>query len=131
MCAIHKCTRFAKVNRVCLAHARHLQPLTPASSISSPLNAASYILQGLVLTRAKVNRNRKCQAPQCLSFARSGGFCTRHGGGRKCKVDGCRTSAQTGGFCRLHGGGSKCRVPRCDQFARIRGRCLDHHEIQC
>jgi len=73
------------------------------------------------------NRNRKCRMEQCLSYARSGGYCTRHGGGRKCKVESCCTASQTGGYCRLHGGGSRCRVRDCTQFARIRGLCLQHN----
>ncbi|KAF0698930.1 Aste57867_10494 [Aphanomyces stellatus] len=94
---------------MCLMHARQAACVSPASS-----------------TPKLKRRNKKCKSDDCHSFARSGGYCTRHGGGRKCKVDGCVTASQTGGFCRVHGGGSKCKAPHCDQFARVRGLCLPH-----
>ncbi|ETV68987.1 hypothetical protein H257_15142 [Aphanomyces astaci] len=112
-CAVLGCLHYAKLHAVCLVH--HRQP--PPQSGSSPTNAPK-------------RRNKKCQSHRCESFARSGGFCTRHGGGRKCKVAGCTTASQTGGHCRLHGGGSKCKIDKCDQFARTRGMCLPHSRAE-
>ncbi|ETV90955.1 hypothetical protein H310_14369 [Aphanomyces invadans] len=112
-CAIPGCSHFAKLHYVCLVHARQS---VPSTLTTSPANSSS----------APKRRNKKCQVDQCGSFARSGGFCTRHGGGRKCKAEGCTTASQTGGYCRIHGGGSKCKVENCDQFARAQGMCLPH-----
>ncbi|KAF0698931.1 Aste57867_10495 [Aphanomyces stellatus] len=116
-CAVDHCPHFAKIERVCLAHFRQLFP------------DRLIVHGGTRRTRppSPPSRNRKCQTSGCQSYARSGGFCTRHGGGRRCEMDGCHTAAQTGGFCRLHGGGSKCRLDNCSQFARVRGLCLQHN----
>ncbi|CAK4088077.1 unnamed protein product [Aphanomyces euteiches] len=127
-CMIERCEHFAKVKGMCLTHSRntsvachHSPSPAPSSASSSPRTSPSDAKLKLK------NRNRKCRTEACLSYARSGGYCTRHGGGRKCKVDSCGTASQTGGYCRLHGGGSRCRVSNCQQFARIRGLCLHHN----
>ncbi|ETW04732.1 hypothetical protein H310_03881 [Aphanomyces invadans] len=142
-CAVRRCSHYAKMHGYCLAHHRSIVqlhvPSTPTTSeetrpsigdtssgyesaLGSPLADSSKKLK-------LKNRNRKCRTESCVSYARSGGFCTRHGGGRKCQADGCGTASQTGGFCRLHGGGSRCRIAQCDQFARIRGLCLHHNRV--
>ena len=127
-CTYEYCDRFAKERGLCLTHFRWLYPdySSPYGSPSEIRHSSDRSSPREVKTNLK-NRNRKCRAESCLSYARSGGFCTRHGGGRKCKIETCTTASQTGGFCRLHGGGSRCRVPNCSQFARIRGLCLQHN----
>ncbi|ETW09179.1 hypothetical protein H310_01605 [Aphanomyces invadans] len=124
MCANINCRRFAKVHGLCLLHNRVIiRPILP------PQDRGSRLLPNVPEKRR--NHNRRCRFDQCRSYARGGGYCTRHGGGRKCSVPGCATSSQTGGYCRQHGGGSKCREPMCRQFARVGGRCLVHRDDDC
>ncbi|CAK4077270.1 unnamed protein product [Aphanomyces euteiches] len=111
-CVVGNCLHFAKIDQTCLLHHRVRHLGMPSPQLGPK------------------RRNKKCKSLGCESFARSGGFCTRHGGGRKCKVEGCTTASQTGGFCRVHGGGSKCKIPNCDQFARVRGLCLPHSRTE-
>ncbi|ETV86470.1 hypothetical protein H257_01659 [Aphanomyces astaci] len=139
-CSILQCNHFAKIQGHCLAHYRSIlvqHPNSPTFDTTRPNISSSY--DDAITSPSRTsndakklklkNRNRKCRTDSCVSYARSGGYCTRHGGGRKCKVDGCGTASQTGGFCRLHGGGSRCRIAHCDQFARIRGLCLHHNRV--
>ncbi|KDO34023.1 hypothetical protein SPRG_01297 [Saprolegnia parasitica CBS 223.65] len=116
----HNCYRYAKLNDLCLIHARTLHVASPTSTKSASETGSE------AAKPTRTNRHRKCQATSCTAFARHGGFCTRHGGGRRCKIDGCETAAQTRGFCRLHGGGSRCRVANCNDFARVGGLCMQH-----
>ncbi|OQR83652.1 hypothetical protein ACHHYP_14430 [Achlya hypogyna] len=125
-CRYDYCDRFAKQSGLCLTHFRWMHPATSPSHCSSASASPSNRTTADPKLKLK-NRNRKCRTEHCLSYARSGGFCTRHGGGRKCKYENCTTASQTGGFCRLHGGGSRCRVEACAQFARIGGLCLQHN----
>ncbi|ETV88599.1 hypothetical protein H257_00149 [Aphanomyces astaci] len=123
LCAHTNCRRFAKIHGVCILHSRVIvRPTSPPQSHSN----RSRMLPNAHEKRR--NHNRRCRIEQCRSYARGGGYCTRHGGGRKCSVPGCTTSSQTGGYCRQHGGGSKCREPTCRQFARVGGRCLIHRD---
>ncbi|KAF0687018.1 Aste57867_21201 [Aphanomyces stellatus] len=140
-CSIDRCDHFAKLNGMCLTHHRtkHVRPAQRSPVATSSASSCCSSSHGDDTTTAQSpstptdaklklkNRNRKCRTDACLSYARSGGYCTRHGGGRKCKVDNCGTASQTGGYCRLHGGGSRCRITDCNQFARIRGLCLAHN----
>ncbi|OQR96688.1 hypothetical protein ACHHYP_13825 [Achlya hypogyna] len=116
----HNCYRYAKLNDLCLIHARARTASSPTTSSTKSLGDSD------AAKPARTNRHRKCQSSNCTAFARHGGFCTRHGGGRRCKVDGCETAAQTRGFCRLHGGGSRCRAAGCSDFARVGGLCMQH-----
>ncbi|EQC31107.1 hypothetical protein SDRG_11292 [Saprolegnia diclina VS20] len=128
-CNYEHCDRFAKQSGLCLTHFRWVHP-TPPAAVSSPTTSATMTSSPRFGADPKLklkNRNRKCRTEHCLSYARSGGFCTRHGGGRKCRFENCSTASQTGGYCRLHGGGSRCRVANCAQFARIGGLCLQHN----
>ncbi|OQR84194.1 hypothetical protein ACHHYP_20693 [Achlya hypogyna] len=125
ICRYDYCVRFAKQIGLCLTHFRWVYPAAggncPSSALASPIDSTT--------TDSKFKlkyRNRKCRSDNCFSYARSGGFCTRHGGGRKCKYANCATASQTGGFCRLHGGGSRCRIKVCARIARIGGLCLQH-----
>ncbi|OQR83663.1 hypothetical protein ACHHYP_14431 [Achlya hypogyna] len=120
-CAYDDCDRFAKENKLCLTHHRWMRRYLSTAYLEE---TAPKVLDPKI---QRMNPNRKCKADQCWSYARTGGFCTLHGGGRKCKVRGCATASQTGGYCRAHGGGSKCRQPHCADFARLRGLCLAHN----
>ncbi|OQS07563.1 hypothetical protein THRCLA_00427 [Thraustotheca clavata] len=129
-CTYDYCDRFAKQSGLCLTHFRWVYPQTSTYNSPPPAHYPSptKTINSQADPKLKLkNRNRKCRTEHCLSYARSGGFCTRHGGGRKCKFENCTTASQTGGFCRLHGGGSRCRIPQCTQFARIGGLCLQHN----
>ncbi|EQC31106.1 hypothetical protein SDRG_11291 [Saprolegnia diclina VS20] len=121
-CSYDACARFAKEKNLCLTHHRWM--LQYLSNAYMKDHAAPTVLDPKI---QRMNPNRKCKADQCWSYARTGGYCTMHGGGRKCKVRNCHTASQTGGYCRTHGGGSKCREPRCADFARLRGLCLQHN----
>ncbi|OQS07562.1 hypothetical protein THRCLA_00428 [Thraustotheca clavata] len=124
-CTYDKCTRYAKENNLCLTHSRWmLNYLATAYMKEQSCSKTPKVLDPKI---QRMNPNRKCKADQCWSYARTGGYCTMHGGGRKCKVRNCHTASQTGGYCRAHGGGSKCRAPNCTDFARLRGLCLKHN----
>ncbi|ETV87211.1 hypothetical protein H257_02180 [Aphanomyces astaci] len=136
-CHVAECSRYAKEFSVCLHHSRLLQatpfdathaPLLPINHHHletgfSPLSTASR-QQHMGHTCRSIGL--QCRFPQCTSYARNRGFCTRHGGGRKCRIADCWTPSQTGGLCRIHGGGSRCKVTFCSNFSRTRGLCSKH-----
>ena len=66
-----------------------------------------------------------CTTRGCANQARTGGKCSKHGGGKRCKHPGCTNGAITGGdgaqnMCKLHGGGYRCCELGCKNSARPR-----------
>ncbi|ETV96986.1 hypothetical protein H310_09834 [Aphanomyces invadans] len=45
---------------------------------------------------------KKCIEPGCVNLAHNVNKCVRHGGGRKCKFGECLTHARSGGYCCRH-----------------------------
>ncbi|KDO23010.1 hypothetical protein SPRG_11856 [Saprolegnia parasitica CBS 223.65] len=50
---------------------------------------------------AKVPK-KLCSEPGCTKMVQSKQKCVRHGGGRQCRMDGCTTYARLGGYCSRH-----------------------------
>ncbi|EQC36684.1 hypothetical protein SDRG_06119 [Saprolegnia diclina VS20] len=122
-CAIERCTRYAKVDQLCLLHGR-LQSIRRQARTHVASSPMSITISWDMLHQ--VQPSRMCRAPGCTSYARRRGRCSRHGGAKPCAVHECQTPAQTGGHCRAHGGGKHCKAVGCDAFARYQGCCSRH-----
>ncbi|KAF0686092.1 Aste57867_22057 [Aphanomyces stellatus] len=127
-CVMPDCPRYAKESALCLEHGRHHRWTSTRSALPTawtPLPPPRQFTDRRSTTGPQ-NRNARCRHMGCSSYARNGGFCTRHGGGRKCLMVDCVTPSQTGGLCRLHGGGTRCKLAGCARFARVQGLCSTH-----
>ncbi|KAH9090080.1 hypothetical protein Ae201684P_014834 [Aphanomyces euteiches] len=95
-CSMPQCANQVYARGLCVRHGAKRRCQVP--------NCMANARRGNVCSSHGAPTMRKgCTEPGCTKIAQMLQKCVAHGGGRRCKMEGCMTYARAGGYCVRHG----------------------------
>ncbi|KDO18200.1 hypothetical protein SPRG_16396 [Saprolegnia parasitica CBS 223.65] len=95
MCSIEACANQVYARRLCVRHGGRHRCLYPGCTTSARVG-------GYCSRHGGVKIKKLCTVQGCGNKVNRNGRCVRHGGRRQCKVSDCVTHARSGGYCSRH-----------------------------
>ncbi|OQR87070.1 hypothetical protein ACHHYP_09558 [Achlya hypogyna] len=94
-CSVHGCKNQVFARHLCVRHGGR-----PLCSFEGCYGNAR--LRGFCSKHGAKVAKKLCSEQGCTKMVQSKQKCVRHGGGRQCRMEGCTTYARLGGFCSRH-----------------------------
>ncbi|OQR93982.1 hypothetical protein ACHHYP_01973 [Achlya hypogyna] len=95
MCSIHDCANQVYARGLCVRHGGRHRCFHPGCSTSARVG-------GYCSRHGGTKIKKHCIVDGCANKVNRNGRCVRHGGRRQCKVTDCVTHARSGGYCSRH-----------------------------
>ncbi|EQC35290.1 hypothetical protein SDRG_07515 [Saprolegnia diclina VS20] len=95
MCSVETCANQVYARGLCVRHGGRHRCFQPGCTTSARVG-------GYCSRHGGVKIKKQCAVDGCGNKVNRNGRCVRHGGRRQCKVSDCVTHARSGGYCSRH-----------------------------